>query len=89
MAWEGIVELRTSVGKDRWVAEMVIPFTTLRYNPVQGEQVWGLSFSRRIRHLNEESNWAPTPRQFKLYKFSMAGTLTGLEDLRQGRSLWP
>lgn len=88
VAWEGIVELRTSVGEDRWVAEMVIPFTTLRYNPVQGEQVWGLSFSRRIRHLNEESNWAPTPRQFKLYKFSMAGTLTGLEGLRQGRNLW-
>jgi hypothetical protein len=88
LAWEGIVDVRTSVGSDRWTVEMAIPLATLRYNPVQGEQVWGLAFSRRIRHLNEESNWAPTERQHKLYKFSLAGTLTGLEDLGKGRNLW-
>ena len=88
IAWEGIVDVRTTVGDDRWTVEMVIPFATLRYNPVRGEQVWGLAFSRRIRHLNEESNWAPTERQHKLYKFSLAGTLTGLQDLQKGRNLW-
>jgi len=88
IAWEGIVNVRTSVGTDRWTVEMEIPFATLRYNPVEGEQVWGLAFSRRIRHLNEESNWAPTERQHKLYKFSLAGTLTGLRDLQKGRNLW-
>ena len=87
-AWEGIVVVRTSVGEDRWTVEMAIPFATLRYNPVRGEQLWGLTFSRRIRHLNEESNWAPTERQFKAYKFSLAGTLTGLEDLPESRNLW-
>jgi len=88
LAWEGVVDVRTSVGADRWTVEMAIPFSTLRYNPIRGEQVWGLSFSRRIRHLNEESNWAPTERQYKLYKFSLAGTLTGLRDLRTNRNLW-
>ncbi len=88
IAWEGIVNVRTSVGADRWTVEMEIPFATLRYNPVEGEQVWGLAFSRRIRHLNEESNWAPTERQHKLYKFSLAGTLTGLRDLQKGRNVW-
>jgi len=88
LAWEGVVEVRTSVSDDRWTVEMAIPFSTLRYNPVRGEQVRGLSFSRRIRHLNEESNWAPTERQYKLYKFSLAGTLTGLRDLRSNRNLW-
>ncbi|MCG6956147.1 MAG: carbohydrate binding family 9 domain-containing protein [Gemmatimonadetes bacterium] len=87
-AWEGIWEVRTTIGPDRWTVEMAIPFATLRYNPSPGEQVWGINFSRRIRHLNEESNWAPTPRQFKLYKFSMEGTLTGLRDLEGGRNLW-
>jgi len=86
IAWEGVVDVRTSVAADRWVVEMAIPFSTLRYNPVRGEQVWGLSFSRRIRHLNEESNWAPTERQHKLYKFSLAGTLTGLQDLQKARN---
>ncbi|HSG07797.1 MAG TPA: DUF5916 domain-containing protein [Longimicrobiales bacterium] len=88
LAWEGIVDVRTSVGPDRWTVEMAVPFATLRYNPTQGEQVWGIAFSRRIRHLNEESNWAPTERQHKLYKFSLAGTLTGLRDLGKGRNLW-
>jgi len=88
IAWEGIVDVRTSVEADRWTVEMAIPFATLRYNPVRGEQVWGLAFSRRIRHLNEESNWAPTERQHKLYKFSLAGTLTGLRDLQTSRNLW-
>ncbi|MGD8322149.1 MAG: DUF5916 domain-containing protein, partial [Gemmatimonadota bacterium] len=88
IAWEGIVDVRTSVGPDRWTVEMAIPFATLRYRPSAGEQTWGLAFSRRIRHLNEESNWAPTERQYKLYKFSLAGTLTGLRGLRGGRNLW-
>jgi hypothetical protein len=86
-AWEGIVTVRTSVGEDRWTVEMEIPFATLRYNPVQGEQVWGLAFSRRIRRLNEDANWAPVERQHKVYKFSLAGTLTGLRDLQAGRNL--
>jgi hypothetical protein len=87
-AWEGIWEVHTTVGRDRWTVEMAIPFATLRYNPSPGDQVWGINFSRRIRHLNEESNWAPTPRQFKLYKFSLEGTLTGLRDLEGGRNIW-
>ena len=71
IAWEGIVNVRTSVGADRWTVEMEIPFATLRYNPVGRASRCGASTSRRrIRHLNEESNWAPTERQHKLYKFS-------------------
>ncbi len=88
VSWEGVVEVRTSVGDDRWTVELAIPFSTLRYNPIQGEQVWGLNFSRRLRHFNEETNWAPTERQYKAYKFSLAGTLTGLEDLPKSRNLW-
>ncbi|MEJ2202713.1 MAG: DUF5916 domain-containing protein [Gemmatimonadota bacterium] len=87
MAWEGIVDVRTTVGEDRWTVEMAIPFTTLRYTPGEGAQTWGLAFSRRIRHLNEESNWSPTERQYKLYKFSLAGSLEGLKDLRKNRNI--
>lgn len=87
VAWEGVVYARTSVGTDRWIVEMAIPFTTLRYDPSKKEQTWGLAFARRLRHLNEESNWAPTERQYKIYNFSLAGTLTGLENLKPVRNL--
>ena len=54
-AWEGIVEARTSINDSSWVVEMAIPFATLRFNPVQGEQLWGVNFSRRIRRRNEDA----------------------------------
>jgi hypothetical protein len=87
-AWEGITEVRTTITDSSWVAEIAIPFATLRFNPTQGPQTWGLNFSRRLRRKNEDSMWAAVPLQFRVYKFSMAGTLEGLRDLPAGRNLW-
>jgi len=87
-AWEGITEIATSQNDSSWVVEMAIPFATLRFNPVEGEQVWGINFTRRLRRRNEDSMWAPVPLQFRVYKFSMAGTLEGLTGLPRGRNLW-
>jgi hypothetical protein len=87
-AWEGVVEVRTSINDSSWVVEMGIPFATLRFRPVDGEQVWGVNFSRRIRRRNEDALWAPLPLQYRVYKFSMAGTMEGLEGLPRGRNLW-
>ena len=87
-SWEGIVDVQTHVYGDRWTVEMRIPFSTLRYRPSESEQTWGLQFQRRIRRRNEDTYWAPLPLQFRAYKFSLAGTLTGLEGLEGGRSLW-
>ncbi len=87
-SWEGVVEVKTSTGGHGWIVEMAIPITTLRFNEQDGEQTWGVNFSRRIRRRSEDSNWAPLPRQFRVYKMSQAGTLTGLRDLVQGRNIW-
>jgi len=87
-AWEGIADIRTTVGEDSWFVEMAIPFATLRFNPVEGGQVWGLNFFRRIRRNNEDAMWAPVPLQYRVYKFSMSGTLVGLADLPRARNLW-
>jgi len=87
-AWEGIIDVRTSVNDSSWVVEVAIPFATLRFNPVDGGQVWGVNFSRRIRSRNEDAIWAPIPLQYRVYKFSMAGTMEGLSGLPQGRNLW-
>ncbi|MCA9738622.1 MAG: carbohydrate binding family 9 domain-containing protein, partial [Gemmatimonadetes bacterium] len=86
--WEGIVEVSTSVQEWGWIAEVAIPITTLRFDATRPDQTWGVNFSRRIRRFSEDSFWAPLSRQYRLYKMSLAGTLTGLQDLRQGRNLW-
>ena len=87
-AWEGEVEVSTRITEEGWVAEVAVPLTTLRFRATDGEQSWGINFSRRIRRISEDSNWAPLSRQFRIYKMSRAGTLTSLEGLRQGRNLW-
>ena len=87
-AWEGEIEVRTRIHEHGWTAEIAVPITTLRFREAEGPQTWGLNFTRRIRRFSEDSSWAPLSRQFRIYKMSRAGTLTGLEGLRQGRNLW-
>ncbi|MDH5760445.1 MAG: carbohydrate binding family 9 domain-containing protein [Gemmatimonadota bacterium] len=86
-AWEGIVEVRTSVDDQGWTAEVAIPVTTLRFNPAPGGQEWGLNFSRIVRKRNEYSTWAALPRQFRAFRMSLAGTVVGLPDFQQGLNL--
>jgi hypothetical protein len=58
---------------DRWVAEMAIPFRSLRY--LGGEKEWGINFGRLDLKTNEKSAWAPVPRQFPHNSLPHAGTL--------------
>lgn len=58
---------------DHWVAEMVIPFRSLRY--LGGEKEWGVNFGRLDLKTNEKSAWAPVPRQFPHNSLPHAGTL--------------
>ena len=76
--WDGVWQVATAVTDVGWTAEFAIPFRTLRYasGPVQ---TWGVNFQRNIRHRNEQSYWAPLPRQFNLNRLSLAGELRGLE----------
>ena len=76
--WDGSWDVATQIGAYGWSAEFSIPFRTLRF-PNKSVQSWGINMQRNIPQNNEEAYWAKLPRQFKLYKVSMAGTLEGLE----------
>ncbi len=76
--WDASWTVATSRDERGWYAEFRIPFSTLRY--AAGErQTWGLNIARRIRRRNEQSFWAPVPREFDQYRLNYAGSL---EDLR-------
>ena len=76
--WDGSWTVATSTDSLGWYAEFRIPFSTLRYG--SGEvQNWGFNAARKIRRKNEESLWAPVPRQFSLYRLSLAGVLEGIQ----------
>jgi hypothetical protein len=84
--WEGVWDVRVAIDDAGWTAEFVIPFKTLRFSTA-ADQEWGLNLMRRIRRYNEDSHWAPLPRRYRVARSSMAGTLTGLNGIRQGRNL--
>ena len=86
-AWDGVVEVATELTDFGWTVEMAIPWTTLRFDGAQGTQDWGFNVQRRVRRINESATWSPLQRHEFQPKVSRAGTLTGLEGLKQGRDL--
>jgi hypothetical protein len=85
-SWDAVWSVATKVDADGWSAEIRIPFKTLRFERGEG-RLWGANFSRRIRRKNEIDFWSPVPRVYNLYRAGLAGTLTGLGDVSQGRNL--
>ena len=75
--WDGAWQVRTTISEIGWSAEFAIPFRTIRY-PAREDQSWGVNFQRNIRRRNETAYWAPLPRQYNIYRVSMAGQLTGV-----------
>lgn len=73
--WDGAWQVATSTDESGWYAELRIPFETVRYLQ-GGEQTWGVNFARNIRIRNEQSVWARIPRNFNLYRVSLAGRVS-------------
>lgn len=67
--WKSVVRSDSS----KWVFEMSIPFTTIRYK--KGNLVWGINFSRLDLKTTEKSSWAPMPRQFPTASMAYSGNL--------------
>jgi hypothetical protein len=67
-----------------WVAEIAIPFRTLRYNRDLKE--WGINFSRNDLKRNESSSWCPVPRNFKVGTLAFNGKMIWEDDLPRARN---
>jgi hypothetical protein len=78
--WDGYWKVRTTRTDSGWVAEIEIPWVTLRYpKPSTDSTLWGVNFVRIARRLNEQANWSPVPQAFTTYRMPYAGRLTGLK----------
>jgi hypothetical protein len=84
--WDGVWDVRVSRNSEGWLAELRIPFKTLRFSG-SSTQEWGLNINRHILRFSEESQWSPLPVRYTFSRISLAGTLRGLENIRQGRNL--
>ena len=71
--WDNRWISQTSFDGKKWILEMAIPFSSLRYKA--GETNWGMNLSRLDLGSNEKSSWAPIPRQFFSITLAYTGTL--------------
>ncbi|MBN1569009.1 MAG: carbohydrate binding family 9 domain-containing protein [Acidobacteria bacterium] len=85
LTWDGIWNAHARITPDGWVAEIVIPFKTLRFQP--GQSVWGLNFERAIKRHNETNRWSGARQNIWLTNLAEAGRLEGLPDIHQGMGI--
>jgi len=84
--WNAVWHVESAIIAEGWSTEIEIPLNGLRYH-AHTREGWGLNVLRNIRRRNEESTWAPLPRNLEFTKISMAGTLEGLDDLEKSLNL--
>ena len=79
--WNTVWQAKVGRFAGGWMAEIAIPFKSLRYGPGRA-QVWGINLRRTIRAKNEYAYITPLKPQWgiiALFRVSAAATLVGLE----------
>lgn len=78
--WDGLWKVRTTRTDSGWVAELAIPWQTLRYpKDVSKPQNWGFNMIRNRRLSNEVSAFSAFPRSFTSARMEYAGVLKNLQ----------
>ena len=78
--WDGLWKVRTSRTDTGWIAEIAIPWQTLRYpKSADSLQHWGFNVMRNRRLTNEISAFSPYPRSFNFTRMAYAGVLKNLQ----------
>lgn len=78
--WDGLWRVRTTRQDSGWMAEIAIPWKTLRYPRTQdSSSTWGINIYRNRRATNEISAFSAFPRAFSSTRMNYAGLLTGLQ----------
>jgi hypothetical protein len=83
--WDGVWNAAARRTPEGWSAELVIPFSTLRFDP--NTDAWGVNIRRLIRRKNEEVHWAFIDLDANLLRVSLAGELLGMQGLEPGLNL--
>ncbi len=78
--WDGLWKVRTTRTDSGWIAEIAIPWQTLRYPKKKDSiQEWGFNAYRTRRMSNEISSFSTYPRNFSFTRMAYAGVLKNLQ----------
>lgn len=75
-SWDAMWRARTARSDSGWVAELAIPWESLRYARDAG--AWDVNFVRNARRSLEQSALSPYPRQFSSFRLTYAARLDSL-----------
>ncbi len=73
LSWDNKWYSAVKVYDDYWLAELAIPFKTLRFK--EGSLAWNLNTYRQDSHLNERSVWSRVPRNFLPFSLAFPGRM--------------
>ena len=87
-SWDALFDSAGRLVEDGWVAEMAIPFKSLRYPTRQPGEAhrWGLQIERTIDGKNESVVWAPVSRNV-MGMLRQMGVFEGMTNLSTSRNL--
>ena len=87
-SWNALFASAGALVDDGWIAELAIPFKSLRYPTRRANQPhrWGFQITRSIQTKDEELVWAPISRGIAGFLAQM-GVLEGMTDLSTSRNL--
>ncbi|OGX82409.1 hypothetical protein BEN47_18555 [Hymenobacter lapidarius] len=89
--WDALWKVRTTRTDSGWVAEMQLPWATLRYpagskNPTDTVE-WGINFVRLARRSNQTSGFPGWPRAYTNARMSYAAVVRGLQPPPAGANI--
>lgn len=58
-----------------WTAEMAIPFKSLRYKVLPGQNTWSINFARNNLTEFERSTWVPIGRNMRMIDINFTGSM--------------
>lgn len=71
--WDNKWYSKTTRANDHWIAEIAIPFKTLRYE--DSKDIWGINFIRSEMSDNSFHTWSHVPVQFRSVDLNYTGGL--------------
>src|SRR5215218_914455 len=83
--WDGIWEARTRRTAEGWSAEIAVSARGLRFRP--GLRAWGMNVERFVARERITLRWSGLTLDSRLEDLRRAGSLAGIDNLRQGLGL--
>jgi len=78
-SWDNKWKCETKIYDNKYVSEMAIPFSTLRFN--KGVKQWKFGSYRFDMQSNERSTWIPIPRNQVIFNLAFMGNMNFQEEI--------